>query len=132
MVSKRSPGTETRSSPPNPGSNAPEPDDATLPDVRQFPAAIEAGEVTRLCVGNEELWVLSAPLPRPSLPGDLSDAQREIAMAMLRGCSDAEIARERGTSPRTIAAQTQQLFRKLAVSSRAELARLAFSGSVAD
>jgi DNA-binding NarL/FixJ family response regulator len=52
----------------------------------------------------------------------LSAAERAVVAAALRGCSHAEIARERGSSPRTIANQLACAFRKLEVRSRAELA----------
>jgi DNA-binding CsgD family transcriptional regulator len=56
-----------------------------------------------------------------STPVSLTDAERRIVGQLLRGRSDREIARLRGTSPRTVANQLRTLFRKLGVSSRAEL-----------
>jgi DNA-binding NarL/FixJ family response regulator len=57
-----------------------------------------------------------------ALPEILSSAERAVAVAALRGCSHAEIARERGSSPRTVANQLAHAFRKLEVRSRSELA----------
>jgi DNA-binding NarL/FixJ family response regulator len=61
-------------------------------------------------------------LSTPVLPSTLTSAERSVAAAVLRGCSHAEIARERGSSPRTVANQLAGAFRKLQVRSRAELA----------
>ena len=52
----------------------------------------------------------------------LTPAERSVARALLLGQSNAEIARLRGSSPRTIANQVAGIFRKLGVRSRAELA----------
>jgi DNA-binding CsgD family transcriptional regulator len=61
-------------------------------------------------------------LSAAALPESLSSAEREVAAAALRGCSYAEIARERGSSPHTVSNQLASTFRKLEVRSRAELA----------
>jgi DNA-binding NarL/FixJ family response regulator len=66
--------------------------------------------------------VAGHPLAATALPRTLSSAERAVAEAVLRGCSYAEIARERGSSPRTVANQLACAFRKLGVRSRAELA----------
>jgi DNA-binding NarL/FixJ family response regulator len=58
----------------------------------------------------------------PELPAQLSSAERAVVAAALRGCSHAETARERGSSPRTVANLLARAFRKLEVRSRAELA----------
>jgi DNA-binding NarL/FixJ family response regulator len=55
----------------------------------------------------------------------LSTRQREVAIRLLRGCSDKEIARELGIAPTTAHAHVQAIFRALRVTSRAELLRLA-------
>lgn len=52
----------------------------------------------------------------------LSNAERDVMRAVLEGKSNAEIARERGTAPRTVANQVAKLFEKLGVRSRTELA----------
>ena len=51
----------------------------------------------------------------------VSSAQREVLDLLLAGHSNAEIARRRGRSPRTVAHQVASLFRRLGVGSRAEL-----------
>jgi DNA-binding NarL/FixJ family response regulator len=62
------------------------------------------------------------PFAAPVLPATLSSAERAVAEAVLRGCSRAEIARERGSSLYTVANQLSCAFRKLQVRSRSELA----------
>jgi DNA-binding NarL/FixJ family response regulator len=52
----------------------------------------------------------------------LTTAERQVALALLAGLSNAEIAARRGTSPRTIANQVASIYCKLGVGSRAELA----------
>src|SRR5262245_34236091 len=51
----------------------------------------------------------------------LTDAERAVLAGVLHGDSNAEIARQRGTRPRTIANQVASLFRKFGVRSRLEL-----------
>ncbi len=58
---------------------------------------------------------------RPEI-ATLTRAQREVLAHLLRGRDNATIAAARGTSPRTTANQVASIFRKLGVSSRAELA----------
>jgi DNA-binding NarL/FixJ family response regulator len=52
----------------------------------------------------------------------LSRAEREVVELLLSGASNAQIARQRGTSARTVANQAASIFRKLGVGSRMELA----------
>ena len=61
-------------------------------------------------------------MPTWDLPESLSAAEREIALAILSGASSRTIARNRGTSPRTVANQIASIFGKLGVMSRVELA----------
>lgn len=76
--------------------------------------------VTRLEVEGEEIAVLSFPLPPPALPHSLSRVERTVALAVLDGLSNAEIAVARRTSVRTVANQVASLFQKLGVRSRSE------------
>ena len=77
-------------------------------------------------VGGDEFAVLSFPAGPLEAPRALSEAERQIVTALLEGKSNEDIARERGTSARTVANQIQNVFGKLGVTSRAELvARLA-------
>jgi DNA-binding NarL/FixJ family response regulator len=70
---------------------------------------------------DQELAVLSFPAPALELPSSLSEAEREIVLALAEGLSNAAIARQRGTSTRTVANQVSSLFRKMNVRSRTEL-----------
>jgi DNA-binding CsgD family transcriptional regulator len=60
-----------------------------------------------------------APSQRPL--ARLSDAERDIAMCLLGGMRRALIARERGTSPRTVGNQIASIYHKLGISSCREL-----------
>lgn len=51
----------------------------------------------------------------------LTPAEREIAGSILRGLTAAQIAAARGVSTATVASQLQSIYRKVGVSSRAEL-----------
>lgn len=77
-------------------------------------------EVSRMTVGEQELALLTFPLRPPALPDSFSGAEREIALAVLEGRSNAEIAADRKTSVRTVANQIGAMFRKLGVHSRPE------------
>jgi DNA-binding NarL/FixJ family response regulator len=79
-------------------------------------------------LGGVEFTVVSEPAEAPDALTKLTGAEREVALAALRGLSNEEIARARGTSKRTVANQLAALYRKLGVGSRAELAALAASG----
>jgi len=75
--------------------------------------------------GGRELLILSYPLaPFSTSRKQLPPAEGEVLEALLNGKSNAEIARQRKTSPRTIAVQARSIFRKLGVGSRNELASL--------
>lgn len=55
------------------------------------------------------------------LPSMLSESERAVARALIAGCSNAEIAKIRGTSAKTVANQLYAMYRKLGVSNRDEL-----------
>lgn len=72
-------------------------------------------------VGKAELAVVSRE-SAPALPSvGLTPAEEAVVRAALCASSDAEIARQRGRSKRTIANQLRSAFHKLGVRSRAEL-----------
>jgi DNA-binding CsgD family transcriptional regulator len=54
----------------------------------------------------------------------LTPAERRVAIRILAGQSNAEIARTRGRAERTVANQVSSIFQKLGVSSRSELCAL--------
>ena len=66
--------------------------------------------------------VMSYPMSASDPPAALSPAERSVALYAVLGLSNAEIARIRGKSARTIAAQLAAVYRKLDVKSRFELA----------
>jgi DNA-binding NarL/FixJ family response regulator len=72
-----------------------------------------------LCTGTVEVAMLSFT---PEMPGRLTLAELEVALAVVRGLSNAAIAKSRGASVRTVANQLAAIMKKLSVSSRAELA----------
>ena len=67
------------------------------------------------------IGIFSIDLPSAAVEHALTDAEREIVTALLDHQSNAEIARRRGTSVRTVANQVASIFRKLGVKSRGEL-----------
>jgi len=52
---------------------------------------------------------------------NLTEAEREVALLLLKGLSLKEVAQVRATSERTIRAQTRSLYKKAGVSGRAAL-----------
>lgn len=74
--------------------------------------------VNRFRAGDSELAILSFPV---SLDRQLTSTEHEIVEGLLKGKRTAEIARERGTSQRTVANQIASIYYKLGVRSRWEL-----------
>jgi DNA-binding NarL/FixJ family response regulator len=97
--------------------SVPRPGRFKRPRLASAPFGLRASRVN---IDGEELAVFSFPLPPPTLPNLLSQAERNVAIAVLEGLSNAEIATARGTSIRTVANQVASLLRKLGVRSRAE------------
>jgi DNA-binding CsgD family transcriptional regulator len=82
----------------------------------------------RMDTDESSVAILSYPAARPELER-LTAAERAVVQRALAGASNAEIARARRTSVRTIANQLSSAYRRLGVKSRRELAaRLAASG----
>lgn len=97
-------------------------------DPRTHPPAEEGAfappdELTAsvLEIGGDTFAVLEWRVARRSFPAGLSPAEREVAELVLTGLSNAEIAKRRGRSRRTVANQVAALFKKLGVESRAGL-----------
>ena len=84
------------------------------------PAASEP-HAERFCVPAGEIVVLRVVREQGQTPAALTSSERCIFRAILDGRSNAEIAVSRGRSLRTVANQVASVFRKLAISSRAEL-----------
>lgn len=70
----------------------------------------------------ESMLVGSLPLRETQDLDGLSEAERSVALLLLRGFTLAAIAEARGVSERTVANQVQAVYRKLGVRSRTELA----------
>ena len=81
-------------------------------------------DVARHAVHDEEVLVFSGPIATPPDAdlAALSAAERAVAHALVRGKTNAEIARALGKSEHTVTKQVVSVFRKLRVGSRAELA----------
>jgi len=73
------------------------------------------------CIEPGESVVLRVVREQGTTPAVLTSSERDIFRAILYGRSNAEIAVSRGRSLRTVANQVASVFRKLAISSRAEL-----------
>jgi DNA-binding NarL/FixJ family response regulator len=80
-------------------------------------------EAYSLGPGLEDFVVLTHRLQSSGLPDVLTKAEREVGQGIVDGLSNAEIARRRRVSMRTIANQVASLFRRLHVSSRADFVR---------
>lgn len=93
----------------------------TMENSAARPAGLRAMWVE---INGERLLMLSHPLETPPAVGPfpgLTPAEQEIAAGVVAGRSNAEIAAQRGTSPRTVAKQLERIYERLGVSSRAEL-----------
>jgi DNA-binding CsgD family transcriptional regulator len=77
-------------------------------------------------VGGGELYMASSPRP------DLTKSERAIALAIIEGQSNTEIARSRDTSVHTVENQVASLFRKVNASGRFDLIRVLYQGSAAN
>jgi DNA-binding NarL/FixJ family response regulator len=84
--------------------------------------APEGLQQTALEVGAEQYLVLRYPLRPWQLPCVLTSAEQEIVLAILAGQTRRDVARARGSSVRTVSNLLAQVFRKLGVRSRIELA----------
>jgi DNA-binding CsgD family transcriptional regulator len=74
-------------------------------------------------VEERNVLVMSFALLRQRVPPSLTSAERDVVRRVLGGASNAQIARARGSSPRTVANQLVSIFRKLGIFSRTELAQ---------
>jgi DNA-binding CsgD family transcriptional regulator len=72
----------------------------------------------------EEYAIFTWPVAAPETGPALTPALRDVLECIAAGMSNAEIARHRGTSPRTVANQVAALFEIYGVGSRVELARM--------
>ena len=77
-------------------------------------------DVFRVASGDEVVLVISWSGARVDF-GALTDAERAVARDAAHGLSNLQIAKRRRRAPRTVANQLSSAFRKLGVSSRADL-----------
>lgn len=92
-----------------------------LERLARAPAPPPGMELLRYPQGGEEMLLCAFSLRPGTAAEGLTQAEREVVALLLEGRSNADIARTRGTSARTVANQIQSVFRKLGVGSRAEL-----------
>jgi len=76
---------------------------------------------SRMADGSE-LLVFRSRLDGHPCGVPLTSAERDVLLAVLVGCNNQQIARQRATSVRTVANQLATLFQKFGTSSKAELA----------
>lgn len=81
----------------------------------------EGLQVFRIDVAGLVLALVTYEVSKEAQIPPLTDAERAVLRALLRGLSNEQIASQRGTSPRTIANQVAALYRKLGVRSRTAL-----------
>ena len=62
------------------------------------------------------------PPPPPSLPGDLTEREREVAALVARGCSNQEIADQLVISHKTVKTHISNILGKLNLQDRTQLA----------
>lgn len=86
--------------------------------------------VSRMRIGEEDILVLSVPLPTLRYPEGTTSAEHEIIDAVLQGLTVKEIAERRGASLRTVTTQLGAIFRKAGVNSQAELIAMMTEGGV--
>jgi DNA-binding NarL/FixJ family response regulator len=73
-------------------------------------------------LGDEEYLVLCLPVPVWNIPEHLTEAERCVTRAILRGDTNEQVASDRGVSVHTVCNQIARVFEKLGVASRIELA----------
>ena len=73
-------------------------------------------------LAGEPLAVASLPLLDAAIVERLTEAERDVALLLLQGATNAAIGAARDTSEHTVAAQLQSIFGKVGVHSRSELA----------
>ena len=84
------------------------------------PTSTDPPEDLRAVV-SEDLLVMSFTLPHGAKRVPLTPIEKEVLVSILSGRSNAEIAKERGRSLRTIVNQVSNILKKLGVKSRLEI-----------
>lgn len=83
-------------------------------------------------VAGGELYMASSPRPDWSGFPEVTKSERAIALAIIEGQSNTEIARSRDTSVHTVENQVASLFRKVNASGRFDLIRVLYQRSAAN
>lgn len=81
-------------------------------------------ETLRVEIAGEQYLLIGIPQEERRPDWAVTPAERVLIEGILAGRSNRELADQRGTALRTIANQLQTLYRKLGVTSRAELRAL--------
>ena len=82
---------------------------------------LAGARVHAIQLNGEELLIVSLPISDSENLDLLTEAERSVVQGIMGGGTNAEIARRRGTSTRTVVNQVAAIFRKLNCRSRAEL-----------
>ena len=90
-------------------------------DDKSATPAIALPDGARVTHLGPDLAGIDFPIPGATLPAALTDAEQEVALLVFEGATDEQIAAERGASVKTVGNQLGSIFRKLGVSSRAQL-----------
>jgi DNA-binding NarL/FixJ family response regulator len=85
------------------------------------------GSLSQLRDGEDELQVVSVPRPDHRLTNRLPPAELDVVRRLIEGLPYSDIARQRGTSMRTVANQITAVFRRMKVSGRNDLLMRLFS-----
>lgn len=80
-------------------------------------------------IGGGEWYMASSPRPDWSGFPDVTRSERSIALAIIEGQSNTEIARTRDTSVHTVENQVASLFRKVEASGRFDLIRVLYQNA---
>jgi DNA-binding NarL/FixJ family response regulator len=79
-------------------------------------------EAATFCVAADKYVIFSHRVSQMQVPGEVTQAERDVCVRLLRGQGINTIATERNSSLSTVRNQGRALYRKLKVSSWAELA----------
>ena len=92
------------------------------PTNKRSPTPPQGLEGVSVSSGDETFVVLSFPIEPNEAPSELTASELAVVELVLSGMRTKAIAALRGVSERTVGNQLQSAYRKLGVTSRAELA----------
>ncbi len=99
-----------------------------FPRLLRCRAVPKSARVTRFRMGGTQFLTMSVPSGAPRVGFPLTPAERQVVALLIEGKTNAQIARARRTSARTVANQLASIFKKLSVGSRAELIAMGVAG----